>query len=78
MSDQQEQGTIGALAARRDGDSYTISLDGPAWTNLLALLGYARACASLEKEQLMAQGADEMIAALLRADLEQKAEGNEQ
>jgi hypothetical protein len=66
-----EQGTIGALSARRNGDSYTISLDGPAWTNLLALLGYARACASLEQEHHMEQGAQEMLAALLRADLEQ-------
>ena len=67
-----EQGTIGALAARRNGDTYTVTLDGPAWTNLLALLGYARACASLEKERLMEQGAEQMLDALLRADLEQK------
>ncbi len=70
MNNEQE-GTIGALAARRNGDSYTVTLDGAAWTNLLTLLGYARACASLEQERHMERGADEMLAALRRADLEQ-------
>jgi hypothetical protein len=47
-------------------------LDANGWTNLLALLGYARACASLEHDQLMERGADELLAALWLADLEQE------
>src|SRR5713226_5541487 len=40
-----------ALARKRD--THTLTLDSTAWTNLLAALGYGRACAALEHETAM-------------------------
>ena len=66
---QESAGTIGQVRAEwTPGAGFTVHLDNPGWTNLLSVLDWARAAASMDRNREIKQAADKLMQALRQAE----------